>query len=119
MTAAVIDLFGRHDPLLGRALCMDQACACGSNMTVICVGTGPHAAALRCRNCNRHRQWLSHEDYRTCGTVLAEITGRLGEPAEISDRTIKQKRIKAMATEQYDNSGSNSRLLAALIGRSR
>ena len=77
-TARVLDLFGRHDPLLGRQLCMDIACPCGSNVTIICAGTGPHAAALRCRNCNRHRQWLSHEDYRICGTVLAEITGRFG-----------------------------------------
>jgi hypothetical protein len=52
-TAQVLDLFGRHDPLLGRTLCMDQACGCGSNV-----------------------KWLSHEDYRICGTVLAEITGR-------------------------------------------
>jgi hypothetical protein len=102
-TAQVLDLFGRHDPLLGRALCMDLACPCGSNVTIICAGTGPHAAALRCRNCNRHRQWLSHEDYRICGTVLAEITGRFGEPVEISYRDIKQKRTEAMATEQYDN----------------
>jgi hypothetical protein len=103
MTAAVIDLFGRHDPLLGRVLCMDQACPCGSNVTIICAGTGPHAAALRCRNCNRHRQWLSHQDYRICGAVLAEIAGRFGEPVEISYQIIKQERIKAMATEQYDN----------------
>jgi hypothetical protein len=81
---------------------MDIACPCGSNVTIICAGTGPHAAALRCRNCNRHRQWLSHEDYRICGTALAEITGRFGEPVEISYRTIKQKRTEAMATE-YDN----------------
>src|SRR5262249_23181935 len=85
---------------------MDQACICGSNVTLISRGRGPHAAELRCRNCDRHRQWLSHEDYRICGTVLAEITDRCGEPAEINYRTIKQERIKAMATEQqYDNSG--------------
>jgi len=99
----VLDLFGRHEPLLNRTLCMDQVCGCGSNVTLICPGRGPHAAALRCRNCDRHRQWLSHEDYRTCGAVLAEIPGRFGEPAEISYRVIKQKRTEAMATEQYDN----------------
>jgi hypothetical protein len=101
----VLDLFGHHEPLLNRTLCMDQACGCGSNVTLICPGRGPHAAELRCRNCDRHRQWLSHEDYRTCGAVLAEITGRFGEPAEISYRIIKQNRIEAMATEQHDNSG--------------
>ena len=101
----VVDLFGRHDPLLGRALRMDQACGCGSNVSLICTGRGPHAAELRCRNCDRHRQWVSHEDYRICGAVLAEITGRFGEPAEISYRVIKQKRTEAMATEQRDNSG--------------
>jgi hypothetical protein len=93
----VRDLFGRHDPLLGRVLCMDQVCACGSNVTLICQGRGPHAAKLRCRNCDRHRQWLSHEDFRICGTVLAEITGRFGEPVEITYRSIKQRRIEAMA----------------------
>src|SRR5262249_60110272 len=81
---------------------MDQACICGSNVTLISRGRGPHAAELRCRNCDRHRQWLSHEDYRICGTVLAEITGRFGEPVEISYRIIK-KRTEAMPTEQYDN----------------
>jgi hypothetical protein len=104
-TARVLDLFGRHDPLLGRALCMDQACSCGSNVTLVCPGHGPHAAELRCRNCDRHRQWLSFADYRTCGAVLAEITDRFGEPVEISYRSIKQKGTEAMATEQYDNSG--------------
>jgi hypothetical protein len=104
-TAQILDLFGRHDPLLGRALCMDQACGCGSNVTLIGPGRGPHDPELRCRNCDRHRQWLSHEDYRLCGAVLAEITGRFGEPAEISYRVIKQKRTEAMATEQHDNSG--------------
>jgi hypothetical protein len=101
----VVDLFGRHDPLLGRALCMDQACGCGSNVTLICSGHGPHATELRCRNCDRHRQWLSHQDYRICGAVLAEITDRFGEPAEISYRIIKQRRIETMAIEQRDNSG--------------
>jgi hypothetical protein len=104
-TAQVLNLFGHHDPLLGRVLCMDQACNCGSNVTLICLGRGPHAAELRCRNCDRHRQWLSFDDYRTCGTVLAEITDRFGEPAEISYRVIKQKGTKAIATEQHDNSG--------------
>ena len=104
-TARVLDLFGRHDPLLGRALCMNEACSCGSNVTIICPGHGPRAAELRCRNCDRHRQWLSFDDYRTCGAVLAEITDRFGEPAEISYRIIKQKGTQAMATEQYDNSG--------------
>ena len=37
--------------------------------------------------------------------MLAEITGRFGEPAEISYHIVKQKRTEAMATEQYDNSG--------------
>jgi hypothetical protein len=105
MSAVVADLFGRHDPLLGRALCINQVCSCGSNVTLICPGRGPHAAELRCRNCDQHRQWLSHEDYRICGTVLAEITDRFGEPAEISYRGIKQIRTEAMATEQRDNSG--------------
>ena len=37
--------------------------------------------------------------------MLAEITGRFGEPAEISYCVIKQKGAEAMATEQHDNSG--------------
>ena len=103
---SISDLFpdtASANPLIGRQLCMDIACPCGSNVTIICAGTDPHAAALRCRNCNRHRQWLSHQDYRICGAVLAEVAGRFGEPAEISYRIIKQKRTEAMATEQYDN----------------
>jgi hypothetical protein len=110
MNAVLPDLFPDTapsvDPLAGRAVCITTVCwRCGTNVALICPGYGPHAAELRCRNCDRHRQWLSHQDYRTCGAVLAEITGHFGEPAEISYRLIKQKRTEAMAIEQHDNSG--------------
>jgi hypothetical protein len=93
------------DPLIGRVICMDRPCRCGTNIAVISAGRGPHAGALRCRNCDAHWQWLSRADYETTRALLAECDRLFGTPIEITYRLIKQ-RSQAMAdAKEYDNSG--------------
>lgn len=91
--------------MLGRKIKLDVACVCGSCLTVLHAGKGPHAALLRCIGCDRARQWISHPDYRALSAIVTEIAGRVGEPSEITYRSIKQ-RSHAMA--EYDNTNSGA-----------
>jgi hypothetical protein len=65
--------------LIGIAVQVERPCRhCGSTITVIVEGKGPHAAALECANCGAFRQWLARE----CCVFLAEVITRYGRPTE-------------------------------------
>jgi hypothetical protein len=96
------------DPLIGRAVCIATVCwRCGANIALINPGRGPHAAELRCRNCDAHYQWLSHADHQAIAKFLAEIGDQFGAPSEIIYRLPPSNRSEnEMADDRkYDNSG--------------
>jgi hypothetical protein len=97
------------DPLIGRAVCIETVCwRCGTNVALINPGRGPHAAELRCRNCDAHRQWLSHTDYETITRFYAEIENKFGAPAEITYRLPPPTTETAMANGEYDNTNRSA-----------
>jgi hypothetical protein len=58
---------------------IDVPCiTCGETVVVIGEGTGPHAASLRCSNCDRHRGWLP----RAIASFLSETVRSFGVPDE-------------------------------------
>lgn len=107
------DLFGvapPPDPLIGRAICVSDYCGyCGANIALICAGRGPHAAELRCRNCDRHVHWLSHADFKTVAEFFAELESQFGVPSEIIYRLPpSSKQESEMATERKFETKPNS-----------
>jgi hypothetical protein len=96
------------DPLVGKAVSIAPVCwRCGANVALINPGRGPHAAELRCHNCDAHRQWLSRADYHEIAKFLAEIGNQFGAPSEIIYRLPPSNRSEnEMADDtKYDNSG--------------
>jgi hypothetical protein len=92
------------DPLVGKAVCIAPVCGrCGTNVALINRGRGPHAAELRCRNCDAHYQWLAHADYQAIGEFVAEISNQFGAPQEIIYRLPSKKTETDMASGQFDN----------------
>ena len=55
------DLFDTADP--APTVIMTRACRCGSRRFRVLPPVGPHAAGLRCANCEFHGGWLSKEEY--------------------------------------------------------
>jgi hypothetical protein len=104
----VVDLFPDTappaDPLIGRAVCLATVCwRCGTNVALINPGRGPHAAELRCRNCDAHRQWLSHANHTSIASFFAGFENEFGAPAEIIYRLPPPTTETDMANGQYDN----------------
>jgi hypothetical protein len=65
--------------LLGVAVQVERPCRhCGSTITVVVEGKGPHIGGLECADCGHFRQWLSRE----CCVFLAEVVARHGRPTE-------------------------------------
>jgi hypothetical protein len=94
------------DPLVGRTVCLATACwRCGTNVALINPGRGPHAAELRCRNCDSHVQWLSQADYTTIANFFAEFENQFGAPAEIIYRLPNKTECEMSDDRKYDNSG--------------
>jgi hypothetical protein len=93
------------DPLIGRAVCIETVCwKCGTNVALVNPGRGPHAAELRCRNCDAHRQWLSHADYTIIAGFFAKFENEFGAPAEIIYRFPPPTTETAMANaKEFDN----------------
>ena len=83
---AAPDLFG--DPITPalRVRLDHPLKTCCNNVAVITPGTGPHAAQLRCAECDAHRGWLPKQAF----DFILENSRRYGAPAEIvwRDRTI-------------------------------
>ena len=83
MTATTPDLFAtgeappHPDRLVGVIVALPALCRCGqSALSLIGPGRGPHAAEMRCKNCEQHRGWLSRETHR----FIAETISRFGCP---------------------------------------
>jgi hypothetical protein len=107
-----LDLFPDTAPptdlLIGRAVCIATVCfRCGTNVALINPARGPHAAELRCRNCDAHVHWLSHTDYETIAKFYAEIENNFGAPAEIIYhlRAPIKTEIAMTKAKEFDNSG--------------
>jgi hypothetical protein len=54
----------------------DVPCACGHEIAVISDGTGPHAAALVCINCGKHREWMRE----ILVEAIVQVTKKCGRP---------------------------------------
>jgi hypothetical protein len=96
------------DPLIGRAVCIATVCwRCGTNVALINPGRGPHAAELRCRNCDAHYQWLSHAAHQAIAKFLAEIGNQFGAPSEIIYRLQPPNKPEHEMSDdrKFDNSG--------------
>jgi hypothetical protein len=103
------DLFGHVLPLpFGLTVQLvdsnDQHHADCGDLATIEPGKGPHAAALRCMACGKHRGWLGFKEFNFINALVA----RYGPPTEAivlrNWNTIAGD--KAMTTtKQYDNSG--------------
>jgi hypothetical protein len=92
------------DPVMGKAVQTNKGCLCGTSIAVICAGRGPHAAELRCQNCDRHVQWLSHADHQAVARFLDEFGNQFGAPTEIIYRLSPTNKTESeMANGEYDN----------------
>jgi hypothetical protein len=92
------------DPLVGKAICIAPVCGkCGANVALINPGRGPHAAELRCRNCDAHYQWLAQADHQAIAKFVAEIGNQFGAPEEIIYRLPSNQTETDMASGQFDN----------------
>jgi hypothetical protein len=81
------------DPLIGRPVTLDTPCrTCGSTTALIESGCGPHLGELRCRNCNKHRQWISRESYVAIAEFVAEIGDRFGLTFPINFRSLNTRK---------------------------
>jgi hypothetical protein len=72
MIGAVIGMKVRLDRAVDRAL------GCHDNIALIHPGSGPHAAQLRCAECNRHRGWLA----KPTADFLSSTVTMFGVPSE-------------------------------------
>jgi hypothetical protein len=80
------------DRLHGYVVLMHGPCSnCGAKAALIGTGKGPHAAELRCRNCDAHWQWISQDDYRRIAAFIAEISNKFGAPETISFRNFSAR----------------------------
>jgi hypothetical protein len=75
------DLFEPASPIVGLHVKLDRPVdrdlPCHSNICVIGHGKGPHAGALHCADCGRHRGWIS----KASADWLLSITNRFGSPS--------------------------------------
>lgn len=92
---------------------LDYACPCGSEIALIKPGRGPHAAELRCSGCDRHRGWISHDDFKAFQKFVAECATRWGASDAISWRAIKrladqtrQQEANQMNDQKFQTSNS-------------
>jgi hypothetical protein len=59
---------------LDRPIDREQPCCC--NVCIISGGKGPHAGALHCAHCGRHRGWLS----KPTAAWIEHVVTRFGAP---------------------------------------
>jgi hypothetical protein len=82
------DLFPELDRTFVRLdRSIDRERPCCENLATIHLGTGPHAAALRCASCGQHRGWLPKEATDFVKAV-SEQFGALDQPITLGDQTI-------------------------------
>ena len=59
-----LEMFGAAepaDPLIGLVVQLQRQCRCGSDLSHVGPGSGPHRASLHCARCGHHNGWLSQE----------------------------------------------------------
>jgi hypothetical protein len=79
------------DTLIGRRVTFDP-CQCGNRCALIGPGRGPHLGELRCRNCGKHRQWISRGSYTAIASFVADIADRFGASDTINFRSLNTRR---------------------------
>ena len=100
------------DPLVGRSVALDVPCRqCGSTPALVAAAPKPHAAALHCADCGKHRQWIARSDYAAIKDFTIEIATRFGDLGAISFRGAIQRQDNQEATDMqkkaaFDNSNS-------------
>ena len=94
------------DPLIGRTVSLANVCRrCGTNIALINPPRGPHAAELRCRNCDAHLQWLARDDYEAIARLFTAIENEFGTPAEVIYRLPTKMEREMSDDRKYDNTG--------------
>jgi hypothetical protein len=72
----------RRDLIDGLLVHLDRHCRCGCTLAAIVEGkVSPHAAALKCPDCGRFRQWLPAK----VSQFLVELVVRFGRPQQPID----------------------------------
>jgi hypothetical protein len=75
-----LDMFGGGaepaDPLIGLTVQLPRQCRCGSELSHIGPGSGPHRASLHCARCGHHNGRLPQEAAR----FLTDVIERFGRP---------------------------------------
>jgi hypothetical protein len=66
------------DPLIGLTVRPDDDCSCGEGVAVIKAAKHPHAGALICITCGKHRGWLP----RHAADFITENIKHFGRPSE-------------------------------------
>jgi hypothetical protein len=79
---------------------IDHDAPCCENIATVCPGKPPHAAALRCANCNSHRGWLPKAALEFLETTAARF-GAPAAPIVLRNSTIGDEDMN----QQRDNSG--------------
>lgn len=54
---------GLFEPEPNTVMIGNDTCPCGETQFTVEPGKGPHAAALRCSECQRFFRWMSHPEY--------------------------------------------------------
>lgn len=72
------------------------------DLAEILPGRGPHAAALQCLTCGKHRGWMATAEFEFVSAVVARH-GVPNEPIILRAWNIGDKNMAT--TKQYDNSG--------------
>ena len=76
------DLYNIADPLIGLRVRLDRTVdrqqPCHDNIAEVCNGKGPHAYALLCEACGRHRGWLP----KKAVDFIVETIRAIGIPQE-------------------------------------
>jgi hypothetical protein len=71
------------EPILGCKIALkrrdDRTCQCGATHVYVAKGTPPHAAALRCVDCDQFRQWLGEQ----IAAGMIEVAKRFGAPTTV------------------------------------
>jgi hypothetical protein len=75
-------------------------------MVIFDVATGPHAALLRCAQCDRFRQWLPRAAHEFLREVVRQF-GRPTEPVKIFENIRPLQRSAADVTHPSAEKESN------------
>jgi hypothetical protein len=79
MTLHQLDQFAECSTAFGLRVDVYGKCKCGSTITLISAGNGPHLAELRCESCDAHRGSVSQSTYRFISKIISRF-GRLTAP---------------------------------------